>query len=94
MVATVFLAIGQMWSATFQGAGQPIILAKAEALSLLTTIVSLIVLLPRMGILGAALASLFAYGFSTLYLNIKLIRVWDFRWLDLLGFISIKEIKQ
>ncbi len=77
VIATMFLAIGQNWAAAFQGDGQPIMLAKAEGISLLVTLAGLTILLPLFGITGAALASVLAYGTSMIYLFIHLLQNWE-----------------
>jgi O-antigen/teichoic acid export membrane protein len=66
--ATVVLGMNQVLSTAFDGIGQPQIGSAAELLGLVVTAVSLVALLPRYGLYGAATASLLAYGTSHAYL--------------------------
>jgi hypothetical protein len=45
-----------------RGLGRPAVVTRAEFVGLAVTFVALMALLPRMGIMGAALASMMAYG--------------------------------
>lgn len=91
-VAAILLSIGKNWSAVFQGMGQPLISAKAEGVSLLVTLFTLLILLGPMGIVGASLASLMAYGSSALYLYLQLKRQWHFSFFDVLRVVPLKRI--
>ena len=92
VVATIFLSIGQNWAAAFQGDGQPIMLAKAEGISLLVTLIGLAVLLPTFSIIGAALASLLAYGTSAIFLLIQIQKNWDIKKTTLLMPLTFSQI--
>lgn len=81
---TMLLAFGEILKASFQGAGRPIILAKAEIISLVVTIVGLILLLPWLGIVGAAIVSVLAYGTSLAYLLGHVEGAWSLRWAEVL----------
>lgn len=66
--ATLLLGMNQMLAIAFQGVDRPEIGSAAEIVGLVVTAVSLVVLLPRYGMYGAAVASLLAYGASHAYL--------------------------
>jgi O-antigen/teichoic acid export membrane protein len=66
--ATVLLGMNQILSTAFRGVDRPEIGSAAELVGLIVTAVSLVALLPRYGMYGAAAASLLAYGASHLYL--------------------------
>jgi O-antigen/teichoic acid export membrane protein len=83
-VATVFVAVGQTWAGSFRGIGRPSVPAMAELVSLILTVAALALLLPSLGIVGAALASLLAYSASSLFLYLQLQREWAFNWLEVL----------
>jgi O-antigen/teichoic acid export membrane protein len=75
--ATVLLGLNQILATAFRGIDRPEIGSAAEVVGLAVTVVSLIALLPRFGIYGAAIASLLAYGASHGYLLLKAIGVFD-----------------
>jgi O-antigen/teichoic acid export membrane protein len=58
----IFLACGQVVGDLLRGRNRPIIVAWAQGLAALFTVVLLLVLLPIMGVAGAAIASTIAYG--------------------------------
>jgi enterobacterial common antigen flippase len=66
--ATVVLGMNQILSTAFRGIGRPEIGSSAELLGLAVTAISLVALLPRYGMYGAAVASLLAYSASHVYL--------------------------
>ena len=92
IVATIFLSIGQNWAAAFQGDGKPIMLAKAEGISLLVTLIGLAILLPPLSIVGAALASLLAYGTSALFLLVQIQKNWGIKKTTLLIPLTFPQI--
>jgi O-antigen/teichoic acid export membrane protein len=75
--ATVLLGMNQILGTAFRGIDRPEISSAAEVVGLAVTIVSLVALLPRYGMYGAAIASLLAYGASHGYLLLKASRVFD-----------------
>lgn len=58
----VFLACGQVVGDLLRGSGRPIVVACAQGLAAVSTVVLLVVLLPVVGVYGAAIASTFSYG--------------------------------
>jgi O-antigen/teichoic acid export membrane protein len=93
-VATVFVGIGQAWGSSFRGGGAPKVPAVAEMISLLITCAGLIVLLPYLGIIGAAITSFLAYFVSAYYLGKKIKIKWDIDILDLIKPVSIVQLIQ
>jgi O-antigen/teichoic acid export membrane protein len=67
LVAAVVLGTGRAVGAILKAVNRPLDAGIAETLALLVTIGALAVLLPVMGIMGAGLASLFAYVVSTAF---------------------------
>ena len=58
----VFLACGQVTGDLLRGRNRPIVVAWAQGLAAVFTVVLLVVLLPLVGVYGAAIASTIAYG--------------------------------
>jgi O-antigen/teichoic acid export membrane protein len=58
----VFLACGQVTGDLLRGRNRPIVVAWAQGLAAVFTVVLLITLLPLVGVYGAAIASTIAYG--------------------------------
>jgi O-antigen/teichoic acid export membrane protein len=73
--ATVLLGMNQILSTAFRGIDRPAVGSTAETLGLVVTVVSLVLLLPRYGMYGAAIASLAAYSASHAYLLLKALAV-------------------
>lgn len=67
--ASVMLGMNDILSTAFLGIGRPDVTSKGELVGLVVTVAALSVLLPRYGVLGAALASLLAYGSIHVYLT-------------------------
>jgi O-antigen/teichoic acid export membrane protein len=65
LVAGVVLTTGRALVAILKGAGVPLAAGIADLSALVVTVVGLSVLMPAFGLLGAAVASLVAYGVST-----------------------------
>lgn len=63
-VAGVVLCISRVTTATLAGTGRPLAAGGADSGALVVTIVGLAVLVPALGVTGAAVASLAAYGAS------------------------------
>jgi O-antigen/teichoic acid export membrane protein len=72
LLATIFLGAKEILGGAAQGLGSPGLISQAEIVSLLITGIALAALLPPLGILGAALATLIAYltGFVVLLLGL------------------------
>jgi O-antigen/teichoic acid export membrane protein len=79
--AAVLLGMNQIVSTAFDGIDRPQIGSAAELVGLVVTAVSLVALLPRFGMYGAAIASLVAYGAGHVYLLRQAVTVFggDFR---------------
>lgn len=60
--AGVFLACNQVTADVLRGRKRPLIVARAEGLAAVFTVVLLVALLPAFGVYGAAIASMVAYG--------------------------------
>jgi O-antigen/teichoic acid export membrane protein len=69
----VFLACGQVTGDVLRGRNRPIIVARAQGLAAVFTVVMLLALLPLLGVYGAAIASTVAYGIA---LVVMLWAVW------------------
>jgi O-antigen/teichoic acid export membrane protein len=59
---SIFLACGQVVADLLRGRNRPIVVAWAQGLAALFTVVLLLLLLPFIGVAGAAIASTIAYG--------------------------------
>jgi O-antigen/teichoic acid export membrane protein len=93
-VATVFVGVGQAWSSSFRGGGAPKVPAMAEMISLLITCAGMIVLLPYLGIIGAAITSFLAYFVSAYYLGTKIRVKWGISFADLIKPIPVSQLIQ
>ncbi|MHB8644057.1 MAG: oligosaccharide flippase family protein [Gaiellaceae bacterium] len=71
LVAAVFLSTNRALTATLNGLGRPLDAAIAEAAAVGCTLVLLATLLPTIGLVGAGIASLVAYGCSTLWMAFR-----------------------
>jgi O-antigen/teichoic acid export membrane protein len=80
LVATVFLSVNRTLEAALQGAARPLDAGVAEFIALIATVAGLAVLLPAIGLLGAALTSLIAYGVSTAWMSRRLAAACDIPW--------------
>lgn len=65
LVATLPLAMGRILAADLKGRGRPGLVSICAALAVAATVIFDLVLIPTWGIVGAAAASLVAYGVST-----------------------------
>jgi len=74
VAAAVFLGVNQFLKEGLRGLGRPGLAAIAEGIGLAVTVPGLFILLPRLGILGAALASLVAYATVFTFLSMVLSR--------------------
>lgn len=66
IIASVFLAFTQLLTSLLRGLGRPFDVARAGGVGLVVTVVLLCVLLPTIGLMGAATASLVAYGVTAI----------------------------
>jgi O-antigen/teichoic acid export membrane protein len=67
LVAAIVLSTGRATAAILKAVNRPLDAGIAESLALVVTIPALALLLPSMGIMGAGVASLVAYGVGTLF---------------------------
>lgn len=81
---TVALAVGKVMAADLTARGRPEYSSIFAIMALGVTVVLDLVLIPRMGIEGAALASSAAYFLDALLLAMALKRVLQVRWVTLL----------
>jgi Na+-driven multidrug efflux pump len=75
VVAAILLGGKQILTGACYGLGTPFLVSQAEIASLACTVAGLLLLLRPLGIVGAALASLVAYGVSFLLLATRLRQV-------------------
>lgn len=92
IVGALFTAFGMSWAAILRGIGNPLATAQAELLALGMTGVGLVILLPSIGILGAAITSLLAYGASALLMLHSLNRSLGLRPRELLMPHSLRTV--
>jgi O-antigen/teichoic acid export membrane protein len=74
-VGTLFVGVGQVWAGSLRGLGKPGEPARAEAISLVVTVIGLTLTLPLWGIMGAAWTSLVAYLIASWYMFVQLRRL-------------------
>jgi O-antigen/teichoic acid export membrane protein len=67
LAAIVFASMRDVLSYAHRALNNPLVAAKSELLGLVATGLALLLLLPSLGIIGAAIASLIAYGVSAVY---------------------------
>jgi O-antigen/teichoic acid export membrane protein len=60
----IFLACGQVTANVLRGLNRQLVVARAEGIALIFTLVLLAALLPAIGVAGAAIASTVPYGVS------------------------------
>lgn len=72
ILASICLGGKDILSGTAYGLGTPVLVSQAEMASLLVTAIALVIFLPPWGIVGAAVASLLAYGASLTILVLRL----------------------
>jgi O-antigen/teichoic acid export membrane protein len=70
--ASVFLACNQVTGDVLRGRKRPIVVARAQGLAAVLTVVLLVALLPVVGVYGAAIASAAAYGVALVMMLISL----------------------
>jgi antigen flippase len=74
LIATVFFSVNRVVAAVLNAVGRPLDAGFAEALSLVITVAGLVLLLPRLQLLGAGLTSLLAYCSTTVWMTSKAAR--------------------
>lgn len=84
LAAAILLSVSRVLGAVLKAANRPLDAGVAEALSLVATTAALAVLLPWLGILGAAIASLIAYGVGIAWYARRAARALDTSVLSLL----------
>jgi O-antigen/teichoic acid export membrane protein len=72
---TVFLASGQVVGDLLRGRSQPSVVAWAQGLAAVFTVVLLLALLPVVGVMGAAIASTVSYGVALAVMLRRLLRL-------------------
>ena len=85
LVAAVFLSVNRSLEASLQGSARPLDAGIAEFIALGATVAGLAVLLPALGLLGAALTSLMAYGVSTAWMTRRLATALESPLIDLVA---------
>ena len=70
--AGVFLACNQVTGDVLRGRKRPLVVARAEGLAAVFTVILLVALLPVVGVYGAAIASAVAYGVSLVAMLLSL----------------------
>jgi O-antigen/teichoic acid export membrane protein len=73
--AGVFLACNQVTGDILRGRRRPLVVARAQGLAAVVTVVLLVALLPVVGVYGAAIASAVAYGVALAMMLISLRRL-------------------
>jgi O-antigen/teichoic acid export membrane protein len=73
--AGIFLACNQVAGDVLRGRKRPLVVARAEGLAAVFTVVLLVALLPVVGVYGAAIASAVAYGISFTMMLLSLRRL-------------------
>ncbi len=89
-VASLFLSANQMLAEGVKGLGRPMLVSISELCGLAATALLLTLLIPPFGIIGAALASLGAYGLTSAVLLVGLHQSAACTWRDLL-MIRVEE---
>lgn len=74
-----FSTLNSMFQVSLQGLGRPMSVLVPEVVGLVTTLILLLTLLPRFGIVGAAIASLVSYAATTLLLVVLIAKTLDSR---------------
>lgn len=88
----IFLSLNQNWEAGMRGLGRPALASQAEFIGLVVTGLGLAFLLPRFGILGAAIASTISYFATSLYLYFHYALHWHFNFRELLTPIPLSDL--
>ena len=83
-VATLPNGVAMVLSAGLLASGRPALASRAQLAAAAVTVVALFVLVPLLGAIGAAYASLIAYLISALLVSLALVRVSDLKPRDFL----------
>lgn len=91
LVGIVFFGLYSITSAALNGIGKPAISTKILLQGALLNLILNLLLIPTMGMLGAALSSLISYVFTGIYSSLKLARFIEIRmpWLSWLKTVAI-----
>jgi O-antigen/teichoic acid export membrane protein len=73
--AVVTLAVAKVLSSYLSGLGQPLPVAVSAVTALIVNVVANVILIPLLGIHGAAIASIISYGVNTLMLLVVAVRL-------------------
>ena len=73
--SVVFLSLTQIYSSLLQAIGRADVAAESLAIAILVRLLAVVVLVPAVGVLGLAIATLICYGLSTL---LALLKWWQF----------------
>ncbi|PYQ65598.1 MAG: hypothetical protein DMF54_10585 [Acidobacteria bacterium] len=73
--AAVFLGTNRLLSAGLRASNRPLTAGTADLIASVATVAGLVVLIPKMGIAGAAVTSLCAYGVATVFYSVALRRL-------------------
>lgn len=79
LVAAVLLSTGRALSAILKAIGRPLQAGLSDAIALAVTVVTLAMLLPLLGLVGAAISSLLAYGVSLAWMVDRTARALEVR---------------
>jgi antigen flippase len=71
----VILACNQVTGDMLRGRNRPMVVARAEGLAAVFTVILLVILVPVVGVYGAAIASVVAYGVSLVMMLVSLRRL-------------------
>jgi O-antigen/teichoic acid export membrane protein len=77
LLAAILLSANRVIGAVLKGVGRPLDAGLAEGLSLVATVAGLMLLLPRLELLGAGLTSFLAYGTSMMWMTSRAARAFD-----------------
>lgn len=96
LVASIFFSTNRCVGAVLKAVGRPLEAGVAEILAIAVTLVGLAVLLPSMGLMGAAIASLVSYGVSTAWMTRRAARALEVGWVSLVfpTWESVRRLAQ
>lgn len=77
LVASIALGLNRTLGASLTAGGKPLQAGVGETIGLVVTVVALGAMLPILGLIGAAIASLLAYGAAALYMAFRACRVFE-----------------
>ena len=91
LVAVIFSSIRDILAFSHRALNHPLVAAKSEIYALMATGTGLIVLLPLLGITGAALASLLAYSVACMYNLWQMKKLYGFSPWALFKLVKVKQ---